>query len=365
MATSESENTAARSPSKLLGSTREELRELAVSLGARAYHGDQIYDWIYAKRVTEIDAMTNLPAALRDRLGAEISVGANPPIKVSASTDGTKKYLYATDSGGWVEAAYIPEPNRATLCLSTQVGCKMGCLFCMTGKQGFQAQLDAREIINQYYSLPERENVTNIVYMGMGEPLDNLDATLKSLSLFTDHRGLCLAASRITVSTIGLVPAMRRFLTETQCRLAVSLHSPFADERRKLMPIETVHGLDEVIAVVREFGLSRHRRATFEYIMFDGVNDTDRHARELVKILTGIRCRVNLLAFHPIPGTPLRSSSAERINAFRDALIKRGLMTTIRTSRGLDIAAACGMLSTKELVKAAKDAEPGFDADEY
>ncbi len=351
------DNSAGAHPPKLLGSTREELRELAVSLGARAYHGDQIYDWIYAKRVTEIDAMTNLPAGFRARVSDEVPLGAAPPAKVSASTDGTKKYLYATESGGWVEAAYIPESGRATLCLSTQVGCKMGCLFCMTGKQGFQAQLDAREIINQYYSLPERESVTNIVYMGMGEPLDNLDATLKSLALFTDHRGLSLAASRITVSTIGLVPAMRRFLTETQCRLAVSLHSPFADERRKLMPIETVHGLEEVLAVVREFGLSRHRRATFEYIMFDGVNDTDRHARELVKILTGIRCRVNLLPFHPIPGTPLRSSSGERINAFRDALIKRGVMTTIRTSRGLDIAAACGMLSTKELVKAAKSDE--------
>ncbi len=227
----------------------------------------------------------------------------------------------------------------------------MGCLFCMTGKQGFQGHLSAGEILNQYRSLPERDSVTNIVYMGMGEPMDNLSNVLESLEVLCSPYGYGLSPSRVTVSTIGLIPAMREFLERTRCHLAVSMHSPFEEERRRLMPVENVYPLREVLAVLRDRPLGRQRRVSFEYIMFDGLNDSDRHAREIAKILSGIRCRVNLIPFHPIPGTPLAPSSRETMEHFEQELKRRGILTTIRQSRGLDIQAACGMLSTRELMR--------------
>ena len=256
-----------------------------------------------------------------------------------------------------MEAAWIPEERRGTLCLSVQVGCKMGCLFCMTGKQGFQAHLGAGEILNQYLSLPERDRVTNIVYMGMGEPLDNLANVLESLEILCSDYGYGLSPTRITVSTIGLVPAMRTFLDRTRCHLAVSLHTPFEEERRRLMPIENVHPLDEVLAELRARMVRGQRRVSFEYIVFDGLNDSPRHARELARILDGIRCRVNLISFHAIPGTPLVPAPPEKVQQFAGLLRERGLLTTIRQSRGQDIEAACGLLSTRELVRARADAD--------
>ncbi len=268
--------------------------------------------------------------------------------------DGTKKYLFPTQNNKFVEAAYIPEETRSTLCVSSQVGCKMGCLFCMTGKQGFQSNLTAGEIVNQVRNLPERENLTNIVYMGMGEPLDNLDELMKSLEIFTADWGFAWSPKRITVSTIGIVPAMKTFLENSQCHLAVSMHTPFDEERKKLMPIQTVYPLQEVIETIRSFDFGKQRRVSFEYIMFDGINDTPRHVKEMARILNGIRCRVNLIRFHPIPNTPLLGSSEEAIEKFMVGLNAKGIRTTIRASRGLDIYAACGLLSTKELVKSQK-----------
>jgi len=251
----------------------------------------------------------------------------------------------------FVEAAYIPDNDRATLCVSSQVGCKMGCLFCMTGKQGFQGNLSAGEIVNQLRSIPEWHNISNIVYMGMGEPFDNLENVLQSLDILTSEWGMAMSPRRITVSTIGVIPAMREFLEKSQCHLAVSLHTPFDDERRSLMPIQNVYPIEEVVKEIRKFDFSGQRRVSFEYIMFDGVNDSPQHVKEMARLLNGLQCRVNLIRFHSIPASPLKGSPDERIFEFRDSLTSKGIFTTIRASRGQDIQAACGLLSTKEIQK--------------
>jgi len=335
----------------LFGKTLDELREVVISLGLPKFVAAQLSDWLYKKDISTIDEMTNLSKKARELLNDKFELGLRKPAKVQESVDGTKKYLFATDDLKFVEAAYIPEDDRATLCVSSQVGCKMGCLFCMTGKQGFQGQLRAGEIVNQVHSLPEREKLTNIVYMGMGEPFDNLDEVLKSIEIMTAEWGYAWSPRRITVSTIGIIPAMKTFLERSEAHLAVSLHSPFEAERRSLMPIEQVYSLPEVLKVIRDFDWGRQRRISFEYIMFNGINDKPAHIKELVRLLGGMRTRLNLIRFHPIPDTPLEASPDEMIIEFRDELNKRGVFTTIRASRGQDIYAACGMLSTRELVK--------------
>jgi 23S rRNA (adenine2503-C2)-methyltransferase len=335
----------------LFGRTLDGLRAVTDEVGLPSFAARQLAEWIYHKGETSFDRMTNLPLPVRAALAERFVVETAGPVKERVSADGTKKYLFAAGAGGFVEAAWIPEETRSTLCLSVQVGCKMGCLFCMTGKQGFQGHLSAGEILNQFRSLPEREKITNIVYMGMGEPMDNLENVLASLEVLCADWGYGLSPTRITVSTIGLVPAMREFLRRSRCHLAVSLHTPFEEERRRLMPIEHVHPLTEVLAELRQSTIGGQRRVSFEYILFGGLNDTDRHADELARILEGIRCRVNLIAFHAIPGTPLSPCPREVMERFEARLRSHGILTTIRKSRGQDIEAACGLLSTKELVK--------------
>ncbi|HET6487104.1 MAG TPA: 23S rRNA (adenine(2503)-C(2))-methyltransferase RlmN, partial [Spirochaetia bacterium] len=325
--------------------------------GLPAYGARQVADWMYGKDSRDFDRMTNLPRAARRALSEAYTIERRDPSRVTESSDGTRKYLFPAPHGGFVEAAWIPEEDRSTLCLSVQVGCKMGCLFCMTGKQGFQGHLDSGEILNQFASLPERERITNIVYMGMGEPLDNLEPVLASLDVLCSSYGYGLSPTRITVSTVGIIPGMKEFLARSRCHLAVSLHSPFEEERRKLMPVEHVYPLNEVLAVLREEAVRGQRRISFEYILWEGLNDTPRHSRELARILNGIRCRVNLIPFHPIPGTPLKPSPRESMERFETDLRRYGITTTIRQSRGQDIAAACGMLSTRELVRQRAESE--------
>jgi 23S rRNA (adenine2503-C2)-methyltransferase len=335
----------------LYGKTLNELQQVAATLNLPGFAARQIAGWLYGKRCGSIDEMTNLSKRARELLKQNYLFGTAPFRNVQVSADGTKKYLFNTSLEKYVETAYIPDKERHTVCVSTQVGCKMGCLFCMTGKQGFQGNLSAGEILNQLRSIEESDRITNIVYMGMGEPLDNLDAVLKSLEILTSDWGYAMSPRRITVSTIGLIPAMKEFLEMSEAHLAVSLHSPFDDERKMLMPVQHVYPLQEVLQEIRSWDFGRQRRVSFEYIMFGGLNDTQRHIKELVKILNGIRCRINLIRFHPIPDTPLISSTNERIAAFRDGLNARGIVTTVRASRGEDIYAACGLLSTKELSK--------------
>ncbi|HDS07276.1 MAG TPA: 23S rRNA (adenine(2503)-C(2))-methyltransferase RlmN [Bacteroides sp.] len=333
---------------KMLGKNIEELTAIAGELGLPPFTGRQLSEWLYKKDVTLFGEMTNLSLKARSILESQWDTGLQEPVHADESADGTKKYLFPAGEGHFVETAYIPEKNRNTICISSQVGCKWGCLFCMTGKQGFQGNLTAGEILNQLRSLPEKNQVTNVVYMGMGEPMDNLDEVLRSLEILTAEWGFAMSPRRITVSTIGVIPAMREFLTKSQAHLAVSLHSPFEEERRKLMPVEQVHPIAEVLKEIRSWDFGRQRRVSFEYILFKGLNDSAGHVNELSRILHGIRCRINLIRFHPFPGTSLESPDEPTIQFFGDRLNSKGITTTIRASRGEDIRAACGLLSTKE-----------------
>lgn len=336
---------------KLFGLNLEELGVLVDKLGLPSYTARQISEWLYHKEISSIDEMTNLSLKARTLLAASYELGISPPMDVQVSADGTKKYLFPAVQNKYIETAYIPDGKRSTVCVSSQVGCKMACLFCMTGKQGFQGNLSAGEILNQFRSIPEWKSLTNIVYMGMGEPLDNLNEVLKSLQILTADWGFALSPRRITVSTIGITPAMLQFLDQSEAHLAVSLHTPFEEERKKLMPVQQVYPLQEVLKEIRSWDFGRQRRVSFEYILFKGLNDTPAHVKELSRILQGIRCRINLIRFHPIPQTPLESPDEAAIQKFKDMLNAKGITTTIRASRGEDIWAACGLLSTKKLAQ--------------
>jgi 23S rRNA (adenine2503-C2)-methyltransferase len=335
----------------LVGKSIDELKTIVSELEMPAYTAKQLSEWLYKKRAFSIDEMTNISAKNRALLSEQYETGRNLPVQFAASTDGTIKYLFKTEGGHFIETVYIPEEDRATLCVSSQVGCKMGCLFCMTGKQGFGGQLTATEILNQIMSIPKSETLTNLVFMGMGEPFDNILPLLRSLDILTADYGYAWSPRRITVSSIGVLPGMKVFLEKSNCHLAISLHSPFAHERLELMPAEKAYPLSKVLDELRKHDFSKQRRLSFEYIMFDGINDSMRHAVELVKILKGIDCRVNLIRFHTIPGVNLRGSNTEKMTFFRDYLTDNGVIATIRRSRGEDIYAACGMLSTLEKEK--------------
>jgi len=335
----------------LFGKTLNQLQSVCKELELPGFVAQQISDWLYKKDISSFDQMLNLSKKARELLNEKFELGLTPHSSVSISKDGTKKYLYPVRDNKFVEAAYIPDKERATLCVSSQVGCRMGCKFCMTARQGFQANLTAGEIVNQIRSLPEKEALTNIVYMGMGEPMDNYQNVLQSLEILTSDWGFAMSPRRITVSTIGIIGTMTKFLEQSECHLAVSLHTPFDDERRELMPVQNNHPIEEVLKVIRKYDLGRQRRVSFEYILFKGLNDSTRHVNQLARLLNGIRCRINLIRYHLIPDSPYYSPDDKTISAFMDALNKKGIRTTLRASRGQDIEAACGLLSTKELIR--------------
>lgn len=335
----------------LFGKTLFELQQIATENGWPKFTAKQISEWLYKKPLSSIDEMSNISKSTRQLLNEKYSIGISPASKVQESTDGTKKYLFPTTNRNFIETAMIPENDRHTVCVSSQVGCKMGCLFCMTGKQGFQSNLSAGEIVNQIKSIDESSEVSNIVYMGMGEPLDNLEEVMKSLEILTAEWGFAMSPKRITVSSIGIIPGMLAFLQKSSAHLAISLHTPFDEERKKLMPVEVAYPIKEVIKEIKAWDFGRQRRVSFEYIMFKNLNDTPLHVKELARLLNGVKCRLNLIRFHPIPGTPLKGSDELTIQEFKDNLNKKGVLATIRASRGQDIYAACGLLSTKELVK--------------
>jgi 23S rRNA (adenine2503-C2)-methyltransferase len=330
---------------KLLGKTLSELQEVAAKVALPSYSAKQIADWLYKKKTPSIDGMTNISAAKREALSSLYEIGLQSPAKATSSADGTKKYLFAVKENlQFVESVYIPSEERATLCVSSQIGCKMNCLFCMTGKQGFSGHLTANEMMNQIQSVPETATLTNIVFMGMGEPLDNADELFKVLEILISPYGYAWSPKRITVSTIGIIPGLKRFLKESTCHLAVSLHSPFHEERLSLMPSEKVYRVNSIIELLRDYDFSHQRRLSFEYIMFDGLNDSATHAKALAELLKGLTCRINLIHFHAVPGVNLRSSNIQKTENFRDMLNSRNITCTVRQSRGEDILAACGML---------------------
>lgn len=329
----------------LLGKTLPQLQELCAAEGFPRFTAKQLCDWLYKKRVESIDAMTNLSLAQRARLNEMAYIGRETPVRCQVSRDGTKKYLFPVLDGHYIEAVYIPEEDRATLCVSCQVGCKMGCRFCVTGQQGFHGNLGAGDILNQLFSIPEYGELTNVVFMGMGEPMDNLDNVLRSTEVLTAPYGLGWSPKRITVSTVGIIPGLKRFLDSSSCHVAVSLHNPFAAEREEIMPMQRPYPIADVVSLLRQYDWSGQRRISFEYTMFRDLNDDTRHAAELVRLLKGIYCRVNLIRFHSSPDTPFRTSSTQTMERFRDYLNAHGVTCTIRASRGEDIMAACGLLA--------------------
>jgi len=336
---------------QLLGKTLPDLKKLTGDLGLPGFVASQIAYWLYKTNIQSIDEMTNISKQARQLLTDRFDLGVTIPGKVQLSADGTKKYLFTVSSHKFIETAFIPEARRNTLCVSSQVGCKMGCLFCATGKQGFQAQLSAGQILNQLRSIPERDQITNIVFMGMGEPFDNTEAVMKAQEILTAEYGFGLSVRKVTVSTIGIIPSMELFLRESKCNLAVSLHSPFDEERRRIMPIQHVYPIKDVIDAINKSDPGKYRRVSIEYIVFGGLNDTPKHVKEMARLLNKTRCRINLIRFHPVPNAPLPPTDEMRLLEFQKGLNEKGIVTTIRASRGLDIDAACGLLSTKELVQ--------------
>lgn len=330
----------------LLGKTLYELQQITANLGMPKFAAKQIASWLYDKKVFSIDEMTNLSLNFRNALKQSYEVGASLPVEEMRSVDGTVKYLFRTPTNDFIEAVYIPDKDRATLCVSSQVGCKMNCKFCMTGKQGFTANLTANQILNQIFSIPERNTLTNLVFMGMGEPFDNLDEVLKVLEILTSDYGYKWSPKRITVSSVGLKKGLERFLKESDCHLAISMHTPIPVQRKELMPAEKAFSITEIVEVLKRYDFTKQRRLSFEYIMFKGVNDSLVYAKEIVRLLKGIECRMNLIRFHAIPNVDLEGTNMEHMIAFRDYLTQHGVFATIRASRGEDIFAACGMLST-------------------
>ena len=381
----------------LLGKTLEELKEIALELSLPAFTAKQIADWLYKKRVTSIDKMTNLSKSARERLSKEFVIGIDQTLQVVTSQDGTKKYLFkplctagpqstaerqstagrqsaaeqqstAEQPGcasGSIESVIIPDNERKTICVSSQVGCKMACTFCMTGRQGFHGNLSVASILSQFIAVEESQELTNAVFMGMGEPLDNLENVMRAIEVLTADWGFAWSPKRITLSTIGVttqlggrgivwkgveyknVNPLKFFLDNCKVHLAVSLHNPFFEERLALMPAERTFPLEKSLKLIKEYDFTGQRRVSFEYTMFNKVNDSKRHADRLAQLLRGLECRVNLIRFHSIPDSPLESSPMQVIEHFRERLQASGITATIRASRGEDILAACGMLSGK------------------
>ena len=337
--------------------TPAELKNAVGVLGMPAFTARQLAQWLYEKQVSSVDEMTNISKQNRQRIDEQYEVGLMAPIDCQRSKDGTIKYLFPvrcsessdSESSGttrFVETVFIPDHDRATLCVSCQVGCKMNCLFCQTGKQGWQGNLTTADILNQILALPERDRLTNIVFMGQGEPMDNLDAVLQATEVLTADWGFAWSPKRITVSSVGVRGKLKRFLDESECHVAISMHSPLHEQRLKLMPAEKAMPLEETLELLHQYDFTHQRRCSFEYICFGGLNDTPTYGREIARLLQGLECRINLIRFHEIPGVDLPASDEKRMESLRDYLTAHGVFTTIRASRGQDIFAACGLLST-------------------
>ena len=337
------------STTTLLGLTLDELTSLVQELGEPKYRAKQLAEWLYVKRANTLEEMTNLPKALRSKLDTVCNIGRSPVALTQVSRDGTEKYLFRKldRPEQTFETVYIPEEDgRATLCISSQVGCRMGCHFCATGQMGFHGHLTAADVINQVLSVPHSDALTNVVFMGMGEPLDNYKVVASVLEIMTSDYGLAWSPKRITVSTVGPRVGLTRFLEEQRANLAVSLHSPFPEERAEIMPVEGIFPIEEVIETLGKYDFSGQRRLSFEYIVFGELNDDLRHAKALVELIRPLRSRVNLIPYHPIEGLPYHASDRAVIERFAEYLNAHGVIATIRRSRGQDIDAACGMLST-------------------
>ena len=324
-----------------------QLQQVVAQLGMPRFTAKQLAEWIYVHRAKSFDEMNNISKANRARLQDAYSLGLKAPIKEQRSVDGTAKYLFGVGDGQAVESVYIPDDDRATLCISSQKGCRMNCHFCMTGKQGYHGNLTANQIINQVLSVPESESLTNVVFMGRGEPMDNLQEVMQAIEVMTAPWGLAWSPKRITVSSIGKIRELTQLVEQTNVHIAISVHSPYHAERASLMPVENAYPINKVMRMLSNYDFAHQRRLSLEYIMFNGLNDDMEHAQALEQLIDRQPIRVNLIRFHAIPGVNLKTSDEERMVRFRDYLNSRGIICTIRRSRGEDIFAACGMLAGK------------------
>lgn len=333
----------------LLGLDRQAMEAWFQGLGEKPFHARQVLKWIHKHGVTEFDAMTDLSKALRAKLQESAEVRVPEIVCDQLSKDGTRKWLLELHCGNRIETVYIPETDRGTLCVSSQVGCSLDCSFCSTARQGFNRNLDVAEIIGQLWvalkTLPENQPITNVVLMGMGEPLTNFDNVVAATNIMLDDLAYCLSKYRVTVSTAGIVPAMDRLHKVSDVSLAVSLHATTDELRDELVPINQKYPIAELLAACKRFVANdKRRRVTFEYVMLDGVNDSDKQARQLVKLMQGVPAKINLIPFNPFPGAGYGRSPQERIDRFREILSAAGLTTVTRKTRGEDIDAACGQL---------------------
>jgi len=356
---------------KLLGKTPDELKEVAKKVGLPSFAAGQIARWMYVSRVKSIDQMTNISKAGREKLAQMYDLGVSEPISCMISKDGTKKYLlpvtcskhswlgaYASEpdtmlESAAIEAVMIPDDDRKTLCVSSQSGCKMGCKFCMTGRQGFHGNLSVADILSQFIAVDESMELTNAVFMGMGEPLDNWENVSRAIEVLTAPWGFAWSPKRITLSTIGVIPNLEKYLSECKCHLAVSLHDPLPAEREAIMPVQRAYPIEDVVKLIKQYDFSGQRRVSFEYTMFSGYNDNKVHADALYRLLRGLECRINLIRFHKIPDFPYETANDAAMNMFQQRLSSHGITCTIRASRGEDILAACGMLAGQHKEKEA------------
>ncbi len=329
-----------------------ELEQALADLGRARFHARQIFQWIYRRAITDFGEMTDLGLELRSLLSQQMQIATPEVARRERSVDGTTKFLLRLGDGKFIESVCIPDSPGDTLCLSTQVGCAMRCAFCLTGKMGIDRNLTAGEIAGQVRVLTRELGLLdrrfNIVLMGMGEPLHNYDATMKALRILADEHGLRVSPRRITLSTVGVLPALERLATEPfMPNLAISLHSTTEEQRDLLVPINRKYGITDLLDVCRRFPIKRRERITFEYVMLNGVNDSPEDARRLARLLNGIRSKVNLLPLNEAAGIPFTRPSDEAVNRFAKVLADRGVTVSVRKSRGRDIRAACGQLITE------------------
>jgi 23S rRNA (adenine2503-C2)-methyltransferase len=360
------------SKSDLKDLTLDELIQFVTQMGEKPYRAKQLYPWLYRKRVKSFSEMTDLSAAFRERLEQQSEISSLEAVLRQVSTDGTRKYLFQLQDGQTIESVMIPDDDRLTICISTQVGCAMGCVFCLTGTMGQIRNLQPSEIVNQVLAVeqdlhdeppkdiegnpvepqqsgPIKRYLTNIVMMGMGEPMLNLDNVIKTIRILTSSEGFNLAPRRITVSTVGLVPQIEKLgLANTNVNLAISLTAPTDEKRSKLLPVNKKYNLDKLMQTLRAYPLAPRRRITFEYVMLQGINDTEEDAYHLVRLLKGLQCKINLIPLNEIPNFIYKRPEMETIVQFQKILWDAGMTATIRESRGRDISAACGQLRTTE-----------------
>jgi 23S rRNA (adenine2503-C2)-methyltransferase len=331
----------------LYGLSLDALQDIATRLGLETYRATQLAEWLYRHEVSRISEMTNLPLGIRDALERGFEIRKLRPSGEQRSRDGSSKYLFEKPGTPLArfETVAIPDADRMTICVSTQSGCRMGCRFCHTATAGFGGQLGPDEILSQIRCIPESAQLTHLVFMGMGEPLDNPEAVLPCLKILNSRWGYNLGAGRVTVSTIGVLPALEHLLEQSRCRIALSVHSPFPDERKVLIPAEARYPVRDVIDLLKAHTTSDSRRVSLEYIVFDRFNDTPRHAAALAGLIRNTTFRVNLISYAPRTDAPWRAASRRSIEAFQKALLAQGVSVTIRKSRGADISAACGMLA--------------------